>query len=191
MQILRFWTIYDLEDDTDPLGAKILHILLLISILGDLVYMIFFRNHICVKLAVDYSKIHDSTTIVAFRTMTYVYVCLYRRLKRIHILLFRSIFFLRKRPTLASSRDSLLFSKCHSVLWFIRILWYIRRPCHLQLPLLQVLMPLQATMIFLQATLIFLMLLYCHFSATHYFPLLTITPLLPFCVCQNQALTLN
>jgi hypothetical protein len=62
-----------------------LYILLLISILGDLVYnMIFFRNHICVKLAVDYSEIHGSITIVAFRTMTYVYVCLYRRLKRVY-----------------------------------------------------------------------------------------------------------
>ena len=39
---------------------------------------------ICVKLAVYYSKIHDSTTIVAFRTMTYVYVCLYRRFKRVY-----------------------------------------------------------------------------------------------------------
>ena len=81
---LTFWDdIYDLEDDTDPLGAKILQILLLVSILGDLVFMIFFRIHICVKLAVDYSKIHDSTTIVAFRTMTYVYVCLYRGFKRV------------------------------------------------------------------------------------------------------------
>ena len=76
--------IYDLEDDTDLLGAKILHILLLISILGDLVYMIFFRIHICVKLAVDYSKIHDSITIVAFRIMTYMYVFLYRRFKRVY-----------------------------------------------------------------------------------------------------------
>jgi len=82
-----------------------------------------------------------------------------------NILLFRSMFFRTSvslsadltSVTLASSRDSLLFSKCHSVLWFIRLLWFI---WSLQLPHLTILLPFQAKLLPLQATLIFLILLY-------------------------------